>query len=383
MPRKGKNIFKRKDGRWEARYIKGYDLSGKARYGFCYGKTYDEARKKAELARAACINGNPAEMGNGCLINQETHFALLCGEWLMLRKSRVRESTFVKYTSILEKHICPKMGMYRLREMNAWKVEMFKTELLASGLAPKTVKDILVVLSGILRYAAREYPGAVNAVEIVYPKEIRQETRVLSTEEQQHLIRYLLTDLDSCKFGVLLAMLTGIRIGELCALRWSDIRVNEHLVRISSTMQRLRVTGDAAGSKTRVYTGIPKSDASLRSIPLPEILVHFCRKMEPENPMAYVLTGTEQYMEPRTLQYRLKKYMKDCGLEGVHFHTLRHTFATRCVEEGFELKSLSEIMGHSSPGVTISRYVHSSMELKKRDMEKLSGAIMGHSQLDF
>ena len=93
--------------------------------------------------------------------------------------------------------------------------------------------------------------------------------------------------------------------------------------------------------------------------------------MNPQSPTAFVLTGTSDYMEPRTLQYRMEKYTAECGLEGVHFHTLRHTFATRCVEVGFEIKSLSEILGHANTTITLERYVHSSMELKRHNMNKL------------
>lgn len=97
-----------------------------------------------------------------------------------------------------------------------------------------------------------------------------------------------------------------------------------------------------------------------------------CDRMRHENGAAYILTGSERCMEPRTLQYRMKKYARDCGLDGVHFHTLRHTFATRAVEAGFEIKSLSEILGHSTTTITLDRYVHSSLELKRENMRKLS-----------
>ena len=118
--------------------------------------------------------------------------------------------------------------------------------------------------------------------------------------------------------------------------------------------------------------GTPKSNTSTRIIPLTDSLTVLCEQMKPEEPSAYVLTGTESYMEPRALQYRLKKYTNQCGLDGVHFHTLRHTFATRCVEVGFEIKSLSEILGHANTTITLEKYVHSSLELKRNNMNKLS-----------
>ena len=153
--------------------------------------------------------------------------------------------------------------------------------------------------------------------------------------------------------------------------------MQEKTIRISATLQRLRdteITAVSTGARTRVVTGPPKSDTSIRTIPLTEYAAELCGSMNPHSEVAYILTGTDVYMEPRTLQYRMEKYTRECGLEGVHFHTLRHTFATRAVEVGFEIKSLSEILGHSSTTITLDRYVHSSMQLKRENMSKLIAA---------
>ena len=194
--------------------------------------------------------------------------------------------------------------------------------------------------------------------------------RVLSREEQSRFIDYLQTDMDSCKFGLLLALFTGIRIGELCALRWGDISMREQTIRIAATLRRLRDTGGTGTARTRIVVGSPKSDTSVRTSPLTDSAAALCAKMNPQSAAAYVLTGTEAYMEPRTLQYRLEKYTRDCGLEGVHCHT----FATRAAEVGFEIKSLSEVLSHATTTITLDRYVHSSVELKRDNMNKLLAA---------
>ena len=365
---KGENIFKRKDGRWEARYIKGYELSGKIRYGFCYGKTYKEAKEKVTRLKAALIDGRPAPAA--CANHR---FAYFCDQWFEGCKGRLRESTCVKYETILTKHIKPRLGGCHPAALNSAMVDQFARELLlAQKLAPKTIKDILVVLRSILKDAARHWPDLFPKVEIAYPKERKREARVLTQEEEARLTGYLLRDLDPCKFGVLLALLTGIRIGELCALKWENISLKDNTIRIAATMQRLKNLDAQGKNKTRIAIGSPKSETSARIIPLSDCTAALCRRMMPENPACFVLTGTPDYMEPRTLQYRLQKYAAGCGLADIHFHTLRHTFATRCVEVGFEIKSLSEILGHASPTVTLDRYVHSSMELKRANMNKLA-----------
>ena len=365
---KGENIFKRKDGRWEARYIKGYELSGKIKYGFCYGKTYKEAKEKVTKYKAALINGKTLPANNA-----RHRLTFYCEEWLCQRKSKVKESTYIKYDTILKKHVEPKLGGCFPLGITNTVIEDFTKELLfEEELSVKTVHDILVVLHGVLKYTAGFFPGLFPQIEINYPKENRKEMRVLSREEQERFTTYLLTDMDDCKFGVLLALFTGVRIGELCALQWGNIDLKDQTIRITSTLQRLRDTNMQETAKTRIVIGSPKSDTSVRTIPMTDYAAELCKRMNPQNASAYVLTGTEYFMEPRTLQYRIEKYTRECGLEGVHCHTLRHTFATRAVEVGFEIKSLSEVLGHATTTITLERYVHSSLALKRDNMNKLA-----------
>lgn len=365
--RKGENIFKRKDGRWEARYIKAHDLSGKAQYGFCYGKTYREAKEKVMKCKVALLEGKPVPQSGS-----NHRFSFYCGQWLVFQKARIRESTFVKYDTFLCKHILPKLGNCCPSGLTGSVIDRFSEELLAAGLSEKTVHDILVMLHGILKYAAAEFPGVFPAVSIHYPKEPRKEMRVLSLDEQKCFVAFLLDDMDACKFGVLLMLLSGMRIGELCALQWENVDLERRTIRIGATIQRLRDDTGESGGRTHVVIGAPKSDTSARTIPLTEYAVQLCRRFAVPDRKTYILTGTEKYMEPRTLQYRMEKYTRQCGLENVHPHTLRHTFATRALEVGFDIKSLSEILGHASTTITLERYVHSSMELKRANMDKLA-----------
>ncbi len=369
MSKKGENIYKRKDNRWEARYIKGYKPDGSARFGYCYAKTYREARDKLNAAKAALLKGAASAP------NTRKRFGAYCEEWLILCRSRVKESTYVKYDAILHNHIMPELGGYHLSALSSVLIEGFSHSMLYDAeLSAKTVRCILTVIHSVIGYIRRQDALLLpQNIEIVYPKENKKEMRVLSREEQQAFTAYLLTDLDDCKFGVLLALLTGLRIGEVCALRWGDISLPEHTLTVSSTMLRLKDYEADTSQKTKIVLTNPKSNTSARVIPLTEYAAKLCSLRKKNDPTAFVLTGkSDRFMEPRTLQYRLKRYTAECGMEDVHFHVLRHTFATRCVEVGFEIKSLSEILGHTSPKFTLERYVHSSMELKRDNMEKLA-----------
>ena len=304
-----------------------------------------------------------------CANTEQPCFSALCDAWLLRKRDEIRESSYIKYRAILERHIKPRLGSRRLGGICTASVDAFTRELLETdGLSVKTVHDILSVLHSVLKDTEARRPAGALAVQIRYPKGKRREMRVLTIEEQKRLVAYLLHPTDSCKFGLLLALYTGLRIGELCALRWSCIDLREQTIRIAATMQRLGKTGEG----TRIVIGAPKSDSSLRTIPLPAQIAVLCRHMQPADTEAYVLTGGPAYMEPRTLQYRLKRYTAACGLEGVHAHTLRHTFATRAIESGFELKSLSEVLGHATTAITMERYVHSTLEMKRTNMNKLA-----------
>lgn len=222
---KGENIFRRRDGRWEARYIKGRELSGKIKYGYCYGKTYREAKVKAAKHKAA--------LENGVLLPTATtqkQFSSYCLEWLHTKKCTVKESTYIKYSTVVNKHIMPKLGECCPLGFTTELMDNFIKELqFEDELAPKTVHDILVVLHGILKFASSKFAGSFPAVEINYPKIGKKEMRVLSREEQARLVAYLHEDMDSCRFGILLALCTGIRIGELCALQWESVSTNDKL----------------------------------------------------------------------------------------------------------------------------------------------------------
>ena len=331
------------------------------------------------------INGyeRPGKTSSVSSLSKEIQFSfsVCCEQWLSGRRCRVKESTFIKYRTILDKHILPGLGSCRPSDFSTEFIDDYTGKLLLQDeLATKTVHDILAVLHGVLKYAAEKHPGIFPFCQIHYPKVAKKEMRVLSQDEQNRFVTFLLQNMDSCKFGVLLALLTGLRIGEICALRWNCVSEKDKAIHIKKTLQRLCSADTADAQKTKVVIGPPKSDTSIRTIPLTNNLAELCRKMKSHSAAVYVLTGTEAYMEPRTLQYRLKKYTEACALHDVHFHTLRHTFATNAVEAGFEVKSLSEILGHASIKITLDRYVHASLALKRKNMEKLEAAGMGLAQ---
>lgn len=364
---KGENIFKRKDGRWEARYIKSREENGKIKYGFCYGKTYVEAKGKVTEAKARILNGtvsNIAEKGE--------KFSFYCDCWLKLRSTQIKASSYVKYQNGIEKHVKPYMGDLYLKDITTEIISAFSQYLLnEKKLSTKSVRDILTFLRSILSYINKQIDGVLSHVEIVYPREQPKVIRVLTEQEESELILYLAEDMNMGKFAVYLALRTGMRIGEICALRWKDISFSDETICVSNTVQRIKNIDSQCDSKTVLMIGSPKSDKSRRTIPLMPDIAALFRKFYQNEPEYFVLTGSENCMEPRKLQRYLRRYTKACNIEGIHFHTLRHTFATRCVEVGFDIKTLSEVLGHASISVTLERYVHPNLNLKRENMRRL------------
>jgi len=172
-------------------------------------------------------------------------------------------------------------------------------------------------------------------------------------------------------FAVLLAMYTGLRIGELCAFKWNDVDLKNGTIRISETIQRIRVFSPDADRKIKVSTGSAKSQHSSRLIPLPDCILRMFKEHQKTSDGSYVFSYKNHPLEPRILQYRFKVLLKNAGLRDLNFHALRHTFATRCLEMCFDVKTLSEILGHASAKMTLDKYGHSQMEHKRTAMKHL------------
>lgn len=376
MPRKGENIYKRKDGRWEGRYIKERTITGKVQYGYVYAKTYTEVKKK--IADSICKKEESSILSKE--IKNIDSFQAIAIEWITFIQPKVKESTLVKYQNLLSAYLLPYFRIKPLIEITNDMVEGYCSYLLTNGgkkgkgLSSKTVTDILSVLRSILKFASktREYIVCENISVSI--KRTTKEMKVLSRKEQDQFCKYLYSNLDSRNIGVLICLFTGIRLGELCALRWEDISLSEKTIYIHQTMQRIQDNSNT-GKKTKVVVTTPKSSCSIRIIPIPDDLVTIINQISAPHE-GYFLTGSkEKFVEPRTMQNHFKKVIRQSSLNDVNYHCLRHTFATRCVEFGFDVKSLSEILGHASVNITMNRYVHPSIELKRENMQKLSSLL--------
>lgn len=373
MPRKGENIYKRKDGRWEGRFIKSRNPQGKAQYGYVYSKTYSGVKRlllerKTQVLPSRTDTKLPFVSYRDVLIS-----------WLELQHLSVKESTFAKYYQAVYTHLIPELGSIPVKDLSSNLFEQYISQLLENGridkkggLSPKSVNDILVIIKSTIEYAKDRDIVSNCSLNNVRIKQSKKEMRVLSIEEQKKLTSVLMNDVNCIKFGVLLSLYTGIRVGEICALKWERIDISLGVLSINETLQRIKDTSAKADKKTKIIVTSPKSACSIRKIPLPSFLVAIAKSLQTSN-SSFVLTGSsDKIIEPRTMQNHFKALLQECGILEANYHALRHTFATRCIEAGFDIKKLSEILGHSNVNITLNRYVHSSFELKIENMKKLS-----------
>ena len=206
--------------------------------------------------------------------------------------------------------------------------------------------------------------------KICKPNITKSELPILSLENQKALEHHIKSKLTPTSIGVLISLYTGLRIGEVCALCWNDVNFNNRTIYVRHTVSRIKsASGDR---KTELILDEPKTASSKRVVPIPSPLFYSLVDYRKDATSAYVVSNTDSFVSPRTYDARYHRLLSDCHIEDLNYHGLRHTFATRCIEAGVDVKSLSEILGHANVSITLNTYVHSSLEMKKSQLEKLT-----------
>ena len=221
----------------------------------------------------------------------------------------------------------------------------------------------MTVFKSMLGYAQEEYCFHLSLKNVVLPKIEKKQIERIGDTEQKRLISYLKVNMSLTAFGILLSLCMGLRIGELCGLKWDDVDFQHKILHIRRTVQR--ITSANSNRKTKVIISTPKSATSFRDIAIPDFLMEYFRKFRDEADF-FILSASEKPIEPRTMQYRYKKILQCAEMENHNYHKLRHTFATNCAEKGFDVKTLSVILGHSTVNLTLNRYVHPDLMYQRR-----------------
>ena len=372
MPKRGENIHKRKDGRWEGRYKKGCDSTGEVLYRSVYGKTYREVKNKLTLAISQQNSVFPSEHG-------EKVFKEVLFLWMENNCIRQKKATAYKYQNLISTHIVPALGEVKLSQITSTVINSFLMEKLQTGrldgkggLSPAYVRSITFVINSALKFAVDEQMCQPLKSPIYKPISPKKELSILSLEEQHRLEFCLHSEQNPTKVGILISLHAGLRIGEVCALTWDDIDLENRIIHVRHTIARVKNMDARTQSITQLIVDTPKTKASARDIPILSALMPVLLEQSKVAVSKYVVSEIDSFVSPRTYEYRYHQILKECGLEEVNYHVLRHTFATRCIEAGVDVKSLSEILGHSNVSITLNTYVHSSIDMKRSQLEKLN-----------
>lgn len=326
--------------------------------------------------------------------SRETFFQEYALYWLeVVTQPSVKQSTYSLYFRMIQRHIIPAFGDISLENITETHIRDFINDKLtdgrlngSGGLSEKTVRELLSLLNSILK--AANSAGLIQANplrNIKRPKLLNDEMRVFSHREQRRIERAVIDLGEDAYLGITLCLYTGLRVGELCALRWRNVNFERRTLTVAATLQRIQST-KPSHSKTEIIIDAPKSRRSFRTLPLTTCMTQKlrtyyaslpnCRKTPDD--FVFNLPGPEgnRFIEPRLFGKYFHQVLRQARVKNANFHALRHTFATRCVELNMDIKSLSEVLGHSSVSITLNKYVHSFLEQKRKGMAKLDSIII-------
>ena len=360
MSRRGDNIHKRKDGRWEGRYKNGVRTDGTTRYSSVYASSYTECKQKLILAQT---QKNPHRKTSG----SARLFSDILYAWIEANRIRIKGATLAKYMRLIDSHIMPGLGGIKIQQLNSGVIHAFLTSKLEAGglknkaaLSPSYVRTMAVIIEAAIRYAATEGLCSSLKSPISKPTIPKHTIAILSGPTEQTLTEKLYVNLSPVSVGILLGLQGGLRIGEVCALRWSDIDFESGIIHVRHTVSRVPCSNSP--QKTRLILDTPKTTSSIRDIPIPAPLHRALLQAYSDRLSEFVISTSPGFVGTRTFDYQYRRWLAQYGIPIFRFHSLRHTYATRCAESGMDAKMLSQLLGHSSPTISLNVYVHPSLE---------------------
>ncbi|OTN84020.1 hypothetical protein A5819_003570 [Enterococcus sp. 7E2_DIV0204] len=367
MPRKGENIYKRKDGRWEGRYKKGRKENGQLKYGYIYGKTYSEV--KQELYEYKLKYQTIVQLQGDSTMSYEDWSVI----WLTQQQRVIKVSTYTTYVYKLRKYVFPVIGHIALNQLTNEKIQILIETWQTQGLKPSTIHVLYQIVKKSMKVACEQQRIVHTPCQrIRLPKKKKNHARAL-TKQEQYILEKKVKSLPLYKgLPVLLALNAGLRIGEAAALRWSDIDLDKRIIHVQQTFQRLSISSKEY--RTQLTFDSSKTESSNRIIPMNFSLYKYLKKWKRKSPGAYVCSKRSTPSEPRLLTYYFHQIRENCGITTIHFHQLRHTFATRCIESNGDIASVSKLLGHSSTQTTLDVYTDSLLESRQRVIDQMDKA---------
>lgn len=304
----------------------------------------------------------------------QTTFQELAQQWCETKQPIVKYSTVCAYRLVLRTHLLPRFG--EMTQIEETDVQGFILDKVKAGLAKKTIRDMIAVLRAIIKYGARQKLFEGEDWQLNYPT-VADDAKlpILSLAHQRKLTAYLTKQPDTRNIGILLALCTGMRIGEICALMWDDVDLVHRMLRVRQTVGRIY---NCDLRSTECVFSTPKTKHSFREIPISKLLFDALSYVKKQSGSTFVVGSSVPATDPRTYRDYFARLLKKLQIPHIVFHGLRHTFATRCIESQCDYKTVSSLLGHSNVSTTLNLYVHPNIQQKKRCIDKMSKFIEGN-----
>ena len=362
MSRKGESIFKRNDGRYEGRYIKEYK-NNKAVYGYVYAKSYNECKRKRNklLINHKVIKNKVIKQNNSKNLNY------LIYNWLN-NKTSIKESSYSFYYNLINQHIRNDIGKTNINKLNDDLINNYLNKLLCSGRKDNKgglSKNYVYVIRCILSQVFKDNNIHINMIKI---NTSTGKGKSIFAKEKINLIKELNKINSNISIGILLSLFLGLRESEVCGIRYCDIDLDNKILHINHIVSRVKSFDTK--NKTKLILSSPKTNKSIRQLPIPDKLIKLLSDLNIINNNYFLLTNSDKYMDPRTYYNHYKRIIKSIDMNYT-YHDLRHTFATNCIELGIDSKSLMELLGHSNISTTMNIYVHPSLNNKRTFINQL------------
>ena len=306
-------------------------------------------------------------------------FKNYAGYWLEKKKYEIRESTFANYTNLFVNNIIPCLGNVPCDQFNNKLLQMFaywchdKGGKDKKGLSEHYIKDSLLLVKAVIRDGQEEgvFPEfSFRQIKIPKTEQITSAKQIYTENEYKKIIDYILKNINSRSLGILLGIFTGMRIGEICALQFKDVDLDENVIHINKTVQRIyNPLDELEPSKIIITPG--KTKNSIRDVPISKDISNIIKTLKKDDKF-YILSNSSKPIEPRTYRKFYNKFMKEVGVEPIKFHSLRHTFASMNIENGIDVKTISDILGHSDISITLQTYTHTTQKAKEKAIEKFN-----------
>ena len=297
-------------------------------------------------------------------------FKEVCRQWELEKAKFIKPTSLAAYSLTLRYHLEPRFRT--LGDITPESVQRLADEELEAGNSTTTVKGIILVLKMVIRYCERNGWLPERKYEVTYPK--RKEKRnpqILLLDEEKLMLSWLEANPSLINLGLMICLCCGLRIGEVCALKWEDVDVRRCVIHVRRTVHRV-YRPELPDHKSKLTLGVPKTEDSRREVPVSHYLANILKKVYLDSyPEQYIISGKERPMDPQTFRNHFKKITRDLEIPARKVHSLRHTFATRCVESKCDFKTLSSLLGHADITTTLNLYVHPGIEQKRRCVEDM------------